>query len=162
MSTLSRRDVIRYAAAATAVAGGVAGAQALSTSGSSAQVPAGAAAPADPRDFELEYRGKKIKGVHGGGAHGAQLSARGTSRSRQPHQVHIDGRKLAVMQIELPSPSGTGVVLGFISALNHYEPVLIDEDKNRDGLLKLARRAVDVLGNSELTALAGADHNHGN
>ncbi|GAA4607519.1 hypothetical protein BJY16_006374 [Actinoplanes octamycinicus] len=162
MSTLTRRDVLRYAAAATAVTGGVVGAQTLSASGSSAQPPAGAAAPADPRDFELEYRGKKIKGVHGGGAAGALRSTQDALRSRQPHQVHINGRKLAVMQIELPSPDGTGVVLGFISAVNHYEPVLIDQDKNRDGLLKLARRAVDVLGDSELTALAGADHNHGN
>jgi hypothetical protein len=147
MSTLSRRDILRYAAATTAVAGGVVGAQALSTSGSAAPG-TGATASTDPRDFELEYRGKKIKGVHGGGSN---------KRGQLPlHQVHINGRKLALMRVELP----TGV--GFISALNHYEPVLIDEDENRDGLLELTRRAVDALGEAELTALAGADHNHGN
>ncbi|AEV85905.1 hypothetical protein ACWT_4886 [Actinoplanes sp. SE50] len=158
MSTLSRRDVLRYAAAATVVTGGVAGAQALSTSSSSAQAPAGARTSADPRDFDVEYRGKRITGVHGADTPGALRSVSG---SRQPHQVHINGRRLAVMQIELPAAGG-GVTLGFISALNHYEPVLIDTDKNRDGLLKLTRRAVDALGDSELTALAGADHNHGN
>lgn len=151
MSTLSRRDVLRYAAAATAVTGGVLGAQALSTSGSAASSPA-VAVSSDPRDFELEYRGKKIKGVHGAG----------TGPSQQPHQVHINGRKLAVMRIELPPADGSGVSAGFISALNHYEPVLIDEDKNRGGLLRLAQRAVDALGDAELTGLAGTDHDHGN
>ncbi|GIF15858.1 tyrosinase family oxidase copper chaperone [Actinoplanes teichomyceticus] len=147
MSHLSRRAVLRYAAAATAVTGGVVGAQALSAAGS----PPAAAASTDPRDFELDYRGKKIKGVHG----------IGTGRSRQPHQVYINGRKLAVMAIELPATDGTGVSVGFISALNHYQPVLIDEGENRDGLLVLARRAVDALGDGELTDLAGADHDHG-
>ncbi|MEV8510613.1 tyrosinase family oxidase copper chaperone [Actinoplanes sp. NPDC051475] len=152
MSNLGRRDVLRYAAAATAVVSGVVGAQALSRSSSAAEAPTAAPLRTDPRDFEIDYRGKKIKGMHVGGK----------ERSRQPHQVSINGRKLAVMRIELPAAAGaSGVAVGFISALNHYEPVLLDEDKNKDGLRKLAERAVDVLGDSELTASAGSEHDHG-
>ena len=146
MSHVTRRDVLRYGAAAAAVIGSAVGAQSLATSSSAAPLPAGA----DPRDFELDYRGKKIKGVHG------------RADAKQSHQVHINSRKLAVMQIELPAAAGaSGVTVGFISALNHYEPVLIDEHQNKGGLLKLAQQAVDVLGDSELTALAGTKHDHG-
>jgi hypothetical protein len=146
MSNVSRRDVLRYGAAAAAVVGSAVGAQSLATSSSAAPPPAAPADP-DPRDFELDYRGKKIKGVHGNAA------------AKHAHQVHINGRKLAVMPIDLPAESGA--VIGFISALNHYEPVVIDEDRNKDGLLKLAQRAVEALGDSELTAAAGTEHDHG-
>lgn len=150
MSKLNRRDVLRYGAAAAAVIGSAAAAQSLATSSSAAPSPAVEPADPDPRDFELDYRGKRIKGVHG------------KAGAKQSHQVHINGRKLAVMQIELPAAAdASGVALGFISALNHYEPVLIDEDRNKDGLLKLAQRAVDALGDSELTALASTEHDHG-
>jgi hypothetical protein len=39
--------------------------------------------------------------------------------------------------------------------------VLIDTDRNKGGLLKLTKRAVDVLGDTELTAMAGVAHEHG-
>ncbi|MDI6103846.1 tyrosinase family oxidase copper chaperone [Actinoplanes sp. NEAU-A12] len=147
MSTVSRRDALRYGAAAAAVVAGVAGAQVLATP----------AAARDPRDFEMEYRGKKIKGTHPVTGVAA-LSARG-QRPNRSHEVYINGRKLSVMEIELPAAGG-GVTIGYISAINHYEPVLIDADRNSNGLLKLTKRAVDVLGDTELTALAGAGHDH--
>ncbi|MEH1130321.1 tyrosinase family oxidase copper chaperone [Micromonospora sp. CPCC 206061] len=147
---MNRRDALRYGAAAAAVIGSAVGAQILATSSSAAPSPTTAPADPDPRDFELDYRGKKIKGAHG------------KAETKHSHQVHINGRKLAVMPIELPAAAdASGVSLGFISALNHYEPVLIDEDRNKDGLLKLARQAVDALGDSELTALASTEHDHG-
>ncbi|KUL24399.1 tyrosinase family oxidase copper chaperone [Actinoplanes awajinensis] len=155
MSTVTRRDLLRYGAAATVVVSGAVGAQALSTPSSAAQP-----ATTDPRDFDVEYRGKRITGAHGP-ANNTRVTVSG-SRTREPHQVLIDGRKLALMPIELPPsaavPAGT---IAFISALNHYEPVLVDEGKHAGGLLKLARRAVDTLGDTELTALAGVEHDHG-
>ncbi|MFC6567778.1 tyrosinase family oxidase copper chaperone [Actinoplanes utahensis] len=149
MPEISRRDALRYGAATVAVATAVGGAQALSGSGSPAR-----ATPAhrDPRDFTVTYRGREITGVHAGSGDRSALRAGATGAA---HEVHIDGRRLAVMAIALPG--GTG----YISALNHYEPVLIDTGGNQDGLLRLARRAVDVLGDRELTALAGATHDHG-
>ena len=156
MSNISRRDVFRYGAAAVAVSTGVAGAQALSTPGTSSPAMAAPAGDRDPRDFELEYRGKKIRGVHSGtGAPAGGPALKRTS----PHEVFINGRKLAVMEIELPAAGGTAA--GFISALNHYEPVRIDTGRHRGGLLTLTKRAVDALGDTELTALAGAHHDHG-
>ncbi|MBG0568629.1 tyrosinase family oxidase copper chaperone [Actinoplanes aureus] len=158
MSHLSRRDALRYGAAAAAVATGVAGARALSISGSSGQALAAPAGNRDPRDFELQYHGKRIRGVHGGTVAGpAGVASR---QRRKPHEVFIDGRKLAVMEIELPAAGG-GLTIGYISAINHYEPVLIDAERNKGGLLKLAKRAVDVLGDTELTAVAGEHHDHG-
>lgn len=147
MSTVSRRDALRYGAAAAAVVAGVAGAQVLATP----------AAARDPRDFEIEYRGKKIKGTHP--ATGVTTQSARAERPNRSHEVYINGRKLAVMEIELPAAGG-GVTIGYISAINHYEPVLIDADRNSNGLLKLTKRAVDVLGDTELTALAGAGHDH--
>lgn len=158
MSPLSRRDALRYGAAAAAVATGVAGARALSAPDSSGQALAAPAAKTDPRDFELQYRGKTIKGVHGGAPAGTAGIA--SQRPRKPHAVFVNGRKLAVMEIELPAAGG-GVTVGYISAINHYEPVLIDTERNKGGLMKLAKRAVDVLGDAELTAVAGAHHDHG-
>jgi hypothetical protein len=144
--SVNRREMLRYGAATAAVASGFAG----------AQVMANPAAGKDPRDFELEYRGKRIRGVHVGAQEVRSLRR---SRSRS-HEVFIDDRKLAVMEIELPAAGG-GVTVGFISAINHYEPVLIDTGRNRCGLLELTRRAVDVLGDAELTTMAGAAHEHG-
>jgi hypothetical protein len=159
MSTVTRRDLLRYGAAATAVVSGAVGAQALSTSGSAAQPSAAQPGSTDPRDFDIEYRGKRITGAHGA-ANSRTSSA--DSKTHQPHQVLINGRKLALMPIELPPAAGaTARTVAFISALNHYEPVLIDEGPNAGGLRKLARRAVDVLGDTELTALAGVEHDHG-
>ena len=155
MSHLSRRDVLRYGAAAAVVAGAVA-APNLAGSSSAAPPAAEPAANRDPRDFEIEYRGKKIKGVHGSDGTSKALRAGG----HRPHEVYINDRKLAVMQIELPAAGG-GVSVGYISAVNHYEPVLIDADRHQDGLRKLAKRAVDVLGDAELTPLAGVVHDHG-
>jgi hypothetical protein len=141
-TSVNRRDVLRYSAATAAVVSGVAGAQMLATP----------AAGKDPRDFELDYRGKRIRGVHVG-AQEVRSLARGRSRS---HEVWINDRRLAVMEVDLP-----GATVGFISAINHYQPVLIDTDRNRGGLLELTKRAVDVLGDTELTALAGVGHEHG-
>lgn len=148
MPEISRRDALRYGAATAAVATAVGGAQAFSSADSPAR-----ATPArrDHRDFETTYRGKRITGVHAGSGDRAALR----TDAGPAHEVHIDGKRLAVMAIALPG--GTG----FISALNHYEPVLIDDGGNRDGLLRLARRAVDVLGDRDLTALAGMTHDHG-
>jgi hypothetical protein len=145
-TSVNRRDVLRYGAATAAVVGGFAGAQML----------AAPAAGKDPRDFELEYRGKRIRGLHVGAQ---EVRALGRNRTRS-HEVYINDRKLAVMEIELPAPGG-GTTIGFISAINHYEPVLIDTDRNKGGLLKLTKRAVDVLGDTELTSMAGIAHEHG-
>jgi hypothetical protein len=145
-TSINRRGVLRYGAATAAVVGGFTGAQIL----------AGPAAGKDPRDFELEYRGKRIRGVHVGAQ---EVRSLGRNRKRS-HEVYINDRRLAVMEIELPAAGG-GVTVGFISAINHYEPVLIDADHNKGGLLKLTKRAVDVLGDTELTAMAGVAHEHG-
>ncbi|MEU4626159.1 tyrosinase family oxidase copper chaperone [Actinoplanes sp. NPDC023801] len=145
-TVVNRRAVLRYSAATAAVASGFAG----------AQIMANPAAGADPRDFEIEYRGKRIRGVHVGAQ---EIQSLGRNRNRS-HEVFINDRKLAVMEIELPAAGG-GVTVGFISAINHYEPVLIDTGRNRTGLLKLTKRAVDVLGDTELTPMAGVAHEHG-
>jgi hypothetical protein len=147
MPAINRRDLLRYGAAATVVTATAAGVQNLGVGGSAAQ---NAAPPAtDPRDFDIEYRGKKIKGAHDG--------------KTRKHKVSINGRKLAVMEIELPVAEGApGAVIGVVSALTHYEPFLLDEDRHRDGLLKMAKKAVDTLGDAELADLAGTEHDHGN
>ena len=145
---MNRRDLLRYGAAATVVTATAAGVQNLGVAGSAAQS-AAPAVPADPRDFDTEYRGRKIAGAH--------------DKKTKKHKVTIDGRKLAVMEIELPvAEEAPGAVIGVISALTHYEPFLLDEDRNRDGLLKMARKAVDTLGDAELGDLAGVEHDHGN
>jgi hypothetical protein len=160
MSTVTRRDLLRYGAAATVVVSGAVGAQALSTASSAAQPSAAQPGSTDPRDFDIEYRGKRITGSHGPADNSLVTVASG--RAREPHQVLINGRKLALMPIELPPSAGVPAgTVAFISALNHYEPVLVDGGQNSGGLLKLARRAVDVLGDTELTALAGVEHDHG-
>ena len=157
MSHISRRDALRYGAAVAAVVTGVAGAQALSTLGSADSAIAAPAGDQDPRDFAVEYRGKKIRGVHSS-AGGSSPSGEALKRT-DGHDVVINGRKLAVMESALPAAGGT--TAGFISALNRYEPVLIHTGRNRGGLLTLTKRAVDALGDTELTAFAGTHHDHG-
>jgi hypothetical protein len=138
MTDITRRDVFRYTAAtalvtATAVAPGATAA------------PRPAPVRADPRDFEEDYKGKKIKGEH--------------DKDKGKHKVHINGKKLGVAQIELPvRPDSTATFTAVISTLNHFDPIPLDEGNNREGLKKLARLAVDQLGDQELTP--DADHSH--
>jgi hypothetical protein len=118
--------------------------------GGPAAGPHGAAPPAekDPRDFDTVYRGKKIKGEH--------------DKATKKHKVSINGRKLAVVEIEVPvAEDAPGTATAVISALTHFEPFLLDEGAHKDGLLKMTRKAVDTLGDAELTDLAGAEHDHG-
>lgn len=149
MSHLDRRHLLRYGAAAAIVAVTAAGTQALARPGSAAEVSAAAPPPdKDPRDFDTEYRGKKIKGEH--------------NRKTKNHKVTINGKKLAVVEIELPGAQGsTGTVVALLSAVTHFEPFLLDDRANRDGLLKMTQRAVETLGGNELTDLAGEVHHHG-
>jgi hypothetical protein len=63
------------------------------------------------------------------------------------------------MQVELPvAPDSTATYTAVLSTLNHFDPVPLDEGNNRDGLKKLAKLAVDQLGDQELTH--DADHPH--
>ncbi|MEU4746693.1 tyrosinase family oxidase copper chaperone, partial [Actinosynnema sp. NPDC023658] len=101
--------------------------------------------PADPRDFEENYKGKRIKGEH--------------DRDKGRHKVHINGRKLGVAQVELPvGPGSAATFTAVISTVSHFYPIPLDEGDHRDGLRKLARLAVDQLGDQELTP--DADHPH--
>ncbi|TQM77860.1 tyrosinase co-factor MelC1 [Saccharothrix saharensis] len=144
MNDLSRRDVFRHGAAAALIAVTATGLAGLASSGATAG-PNRAAAQADPRDFEENYKGKKIKGEH--------------DKERGKHKVHINGRKLGVVQVRLPvAPDSTETYLAVLSTLNHFDPIPLDEGDNRDGLKKLARLAVDQLGDQELTR--DADHEH--
>jgi hypothetical protein len=146
MTELSRRDVFRRGAAAAVVAAATVGFVTAAPSSTTAD-PHGphAQAPADPRDFEENYKGKKIKGEH--------------DKANGKHKVHINGKKLGVMQIELPvAPDSTGTYTAVVSTLNHFDPIPLDEGNNRDGLKKLAKLAVDQLGDQELTH--HADHTH--
>jgi hypothetical protein len=140
MPEFNRRRVLRYGVAAAIV----------TTSAVSAQGLASAGAPPpdkDPRDFDTSYKGKKIKGEH--------------DKAGKKHRVSINGQKLAVVELELPAgPDSTATVTALISALTHYEPVPLDEGSHRDGLLKLTRKAVDALGDEELSPLAGEEHKH--
>ncbi|GAB2967756.1 tyrosinase family oxidase copper chaperone [Saccharothrix stipae] len=146
MTELSRRDVLRRGATAALVAAATVGFVTAAPSSTMAD-PHGprAQAPADPRDFEENYKGKKIKGEH--------------DKANGKHKVHINGKKLGVMQIELPvAPDSTETYTAVVSTLNHFDPIPLDEGNNRDGLKKLAKLAVDQLGDQELTH--HADHTH--
>ena len=146
MTHTNRRNVLRY---------GAAGAVTAATAAVAAPGLAGAdpravrAAPADPRDFDETYKGKKIKGKH---------NARGND------ELHINDKKLALTAVEtlfVPEDgSAPHVAVGYISALNHYDPVEIDQDKNKDGLKRMARKAVDILGDLELSDEAALEHHH--
>ena len=144
MNDISRRDVFRHGATAALIAVTAAGFAGVASSGAAAG-PGRVAAPADPRDFEETYKGKKIKGEH--------------DKANGKHKVHINGKKLGVVQVELPvEPDSTATYTAVLSTLNHFDPIPLDEGNNRDGLKKLAKLAVDQLGDQELTH--DADHPH--
>jgi hypothetical protein len=148
MSDMNRRDALRYSTAgAVAVVTAAVGIQGLAAS-ESAAAPQRAAAE-DPRDFDEVYKGKKIKGKHNGGG---------------KHELHINGRKLELSAIDtlfVPEDGSDPYVgVGYISAVNHYDPVQIDADGHKDGLKKLARKVVDTLGEFELSAEAAQPHVH--
>jgi hypothetical protein len=144
MNDMSRRNVLRHGAAATLIAVTAAGFTGLTSSGATAR-PVDSAAPRDPRDFDETYKGKKIKGEH--------------DKANGKHKVHINGKKLGVTQIELPvALDSTATYTAVLSTVNHFDPIPLDEGNNRDGLKKLAKLAVDQLGDQELTH--HADHPH--
>ena len=146
MTKTNRRDVLRY---------GVAGAVTAATAAVAVPGLAGAdprtgrAAPADPRDFDETYKGKKIKGMH---------------NARGKHELRINDKKLAVTVVNtlfVPEDgSAPHVGVGYISALNHYDPVEIDQDRHKDGLKRMARKVVDILGDLELSDEAAQEHRH--
>ncbi|BEL07319.1 hypothetical protein Q0Z83_055100 [Actinoplanes sichuanensis] len=152
MAKTNRRDVLRYGAAgAVTAATAVVAGQELA----SADPPPGPGDKKDltdlldPRDFDELFKGKKIRGLH-------------NLRGRK--ELMINNRRLALTEIKtlfVPadgSPPYVGV--GYISALNHYDPVEIDGSRNRDGLRKLAKKVVDILGDFELADAAAQDHAH--
>ena len=144
MNDLSRRDVFRHGATAALIAVTTAGFAGLASSGATAG-PSRGASRADPRDFEEDYKGKKIKGEH--------------DKANGKHKVHINGKKLGVVQVQLPvAPDSAETYTAVLSTLNHFDPIPLDEGNNRDGLKKLAKLAVDQLGDQELTH--DADHPH--
>ncbi len=152
MADMSRRDVLRYGAAGAATVATAAVTVQVMTAGGSAAGPHATAAAPDPRDFDEDYKGKKIVGKHKPG-----LAAK--------HDLHIGKNKLAVTAISTLFVSEDGsephVGIGLISAVNHYAPVEIDDDKHKDGLKELARKVVDILGEKgELTPEAAQDHHH--
>ncbi len=151
MANVSRRDVLRYSAArATTVATAAVAVQVLTAAGSAAG-PQQVADP-DPRDFDEVYNKKKITAKHGRGVSGK-------------HDLKINGKKLAVSTITTLFVPQEGsppyVAVGLISAINHYDPVEFDDGKHKDGLKKLAKKVVDILGeHAELSDEAAQDHHH--
>jgi hypothetical protein len=144
MTDMSRRDAFRHGAAAVVAAVTAIGYTNLTSPGALADQDH-RPLPADPRDFEETYKGKKIKGEH--------------DKVNGKHKVHINGRKLGIQQIELPvAPGSPETYTAVISTLNHFDPIPLDEGKNRDGLKKLAKLAVDQLGDQELTNDAAHPH----
>ena len=148
MASKSRRDVLRYSAAGVGTAATAAvGVQGLTSANS-------AAAPQDPaavaaRDFDEVYKNKKIKGKH---------------NASGKHELHINDKKLALTSITtlfVPEDgSAPHVGVGYISAVNHYDPVEIDDNDHKDGLKKLAKKIVDILGDTELSDEATQEHHH--
>ncbi|HYN97361.1 MAG TPA: tyrosinase family oxidase copper chaperone [Pilimelia sp.] len=123
------------------------GIQSVAVSGSAA-APQRAPA-ADPRDFDEVHKGKKIKGKHNAGG---------------KHELHINGKKLELSAIEtlfVPEDGSAPYVgVGFISALNHYDPVEIDDDRHKEGLKNLAKKVIETLGEFELSDEAARAHHH--
>jgi hypothetical protein len=145
MTDLTRRDVFRHGAAAVVVAATAMGYATLTPPDAVARAEGRPVPPPDPRDFDEVYKGKKIKGEH--------------DKVNGKHKVHINGKKLGVMQIELPvAPGSTETYTAVVSTLNHFDPIPLDEGANRGGLKKLAKLAVDQLGDQELTR--DAEHPH--
>jgi hypothetical protein len=148
MTKTNRRDVLRYGAAGVVTAA-TAAVAAPGLAGADPRAGRGDAAPADPRDFDETYKGKKIKGKH---------------NPRGNDELHINNKKLTVTVVNtlfVPEDgSEPHVGVGYISAVNHYDPVEIDQDKNKDGLKRMARKVVDILGDLELSAEAAQEHRH--
>lgn len=150
MADMKRRDVLRYSAAgAVTTATALVGVQGLASSGPAAGRENAAAA--DPRDFDEVYKGKKIKGKHNG-------------NDRGKDELHVNNKKLALTAIStlfIPEDGSEPYVgVGYISAINHYDPVEIDNDKKKDGLKRLAKKVVDILGDLELSDEAARQHTH--
>lgn len=152
MAKTNRRDLLRYGAAgAVTAATAVVAGQELA----SADPPPGPGDRADltnqldPRDFDEVFKGKKIRGRH-------------NLRGRK--ELLINNRRLALTEIRtlfVPSDgSPPYVAAGWISALNHYDPVEIDSTRNPDGLRRLAKKVVDILGDCELADGAAQEHAH--
>ena len=142
MTDMNRRDVLRYGAAA-AVAGtaAVSAPHYLQTSAAAPPQSGG-----DGRDFAITYRGKRVIGAHS---------------PDKKHRVTINGKELGIMSFPtlFTGPDGREYVAeGYVSALTHFEPVPIDDGAHRDGLRKIAERAVDILGDLELSDEAGNHH----
>ncbi|WP_433795686.1 tyrosinase family oxidase copper chaperone [Actinoplanes sp. CA-252034] len=156
MAKTNRRDVLRYGAAgavtaATAVVAGQELASADPPPGLDPlkNVVGGIKNPLDPRDFDELFKGKKIRGLH---------------NLRGRNELMINNKRLALTEIEtlfVPADGSPPYVgKGWISALNHYDPVEIDTSRNREGLRKLARKVVDILGDSDLADSAAQEHGH--
>ena len=147
MVSKSRRDVLRYSAAGVVTAATAAvGVQGLTAADSAAGPQRSAAGAA--RDFDEVYKGKKITGKH-------DASGR--------HELRIINKKLALSSIDTLFVPEDGSAprrgVGYLSAVNHYDPVEID-DSHQDGLRNLARKIVDILGDAELSAEAALEHHH--
>jgi len=145
MSKINRRDLLRYSAAAAVVAGTGAAIVNLATPGQAAKPEK----VKDDRDFDEVYKGKKIKGVHKG---------------KDEAELHINDKKLALTTIKtliVPEDGATPyVATALISAINHYQPIELDEGKSKGGLKKLAMKVVDILGEFELSDEAAQEHQH--
>lgn len=148
---MNRRTVLRYGTAAAAAAATTAAVSGVVASGlaSAARLP-----EPDKRDFDEEYKGKRIKGVH--------EKANGDNIGKpKKHKITINGRKLSLMEIQIPAAEeSAAVITAVISSINHYEPIPLDEKDNADGLKKLAKKAVDAIHDEELTDFAAVDHGH--
>jgi hypothetical protein len=157
MTDMKRRDVLRYSAAGavTAATATLAGTQALAGPDRS-DLPADRTKkgdPWDPRDFDEFYKGRRIRGRHLLG-----------SLLRGQDELFIGNRKLALTTISTLFFPADGsepyVATGYISAINHYDPVEIDNDRRRDGLKRLGKKIVDILGDLELSDESGKAHQH--
>lgn len=161
MTDMKRRDMLRYGAAGavTAATATLVGTEALAGPDRS-DMPADRrggrgkkADPWDPRDFDEVYRGRRIRGRHMPG-----------TRLRNQDELFIGNRKLALTTIStlfFPADgSAPYVATGYISAINHYDPVEIDETRRRDGLRRLGQKVCDILGDNELSDESAQTHQH--
>jgi hypothetical protein len=151
MANMSRRDILRYGAAGAVTVGAAAVTVQAATAAAGAATGPQQAAADDPRDFDEDYKDKRIKGKH---------NANGAGK----HDLKINKQKLAISAIStlfIPKDGSEPYVgRGYITALNHYDPVEFDDDKKKDGLKRLAMKVVDILGKDELTAEAAQEHEH--
>ncbi|MEV4642349.1 tyrosinase family oxidase copper chaperone [Actinoplanes sp. NPDC049548] len=124
MSTINRRELLKFAAAGTVAVGtGALAVQVLTTSGSQAAVE-------DPAGLDETYKGRRIQAAPAG--------LRAQSRDAAPAMPHvlIDGKPLHVMV------NGDGT---YTSVSNHYETF--------KSLRAVARAAVDQLDGAQLVPL---------